>query len=80
MDYYYVAIDADSDDVICCASNITDMMEWLLTIFEDAVYIDFCYNYYKHGHSFEEACKWAWNDNFLTYTHGIRIETVEFIG
>ena len=44
MDCYYVAIDVDSDDVICCASNMTDMMEWLLTIFEDAVYIDFCYN------------------------------------
>lgn len=84
MDCYYIAIDVDSDDVICCASNMTDMMEWLLTIFEDAVYIDFCYNYYLDNepqhYTYEEAYKWAWDDNFYVYTHGIRIEAVEFVG
>ena len=44
----------------------------------------FCYNYYldnePHHYTYEEAYKWAWDDNFWTYTHGIRIEAVEFVG
>ena len=80
MDIYYVATDFETGESIACASNMTDMMEWLLTLFEDSVYDDFCYNYYKHGYSFEEAYKLAWDYNLDFFIYGIEIEAVEFVG